>query len=74
MFFSKRSPNTLNILRHNTLYNKVTEVTMWTEPISYHAKKMILAPVKDAQKQIAHQNISLSLNLKQFTARSNGSV
>ena len=34
------------------------EVTIWTEPIFYHAKKMILAPVKDAQKQTAHQNIS----------------
>jgi hypothetical protein len=58
MFFSKRSPIIFNILRHNTLYKNVMEVTKWTELIFYHAKKIILAPVKDAQKQTAHQNIS----------------
>jgi hypothetical protein len=47
-----------NILRHNTLYNNMMEVTIWTERIFYHAKKIVLALVKDAQKQIAHQNIS----------------
>jgi hypothetical protein len=58
MLFSKRSPDTLNISRHNTLYKNMMEVTIWTETILYHAKKIILAPVKDAQKQTAHQNIS----------------
>jgi hypothetical protein len=58
MLFSKLSPNISVILRHNTLYKNAMEVTKWTEPIFYHAKKIILAPVKDAQKQTAHQNIS----------------
>ena len=40
------------------------DMTIWTELIFYHAKKIVLALVKDAQKQIAHQNISKSLNLK----------
>jgi hypothetical protein len=36
------------------------DVTKWTELIFYHAKKIVLAHVKDAQKQTAHQNISKS--------------
>ena len=42
-----------NILRHNTLYKNVMDVKRWIELISYHAKKIVLALVKDAQKQIA---------------------
>jgi hypothetical protein len=42
-----------NILRHNILYKNAMDVTIWTELIFYHAKKIVLALVKDAQKQIA---------------------
>jgi len=34
------------------------EVIKWTELIFYHAKKIVLAHVKDAPKQIVPQNIS----------------
>jgi hypothetical protein len=59
-----------NILRHNTLYKKIMDVIIWTELTFYPAKKIVSAHVKDAQKQIAHQNISKTLNLKLFIARS----
>ena len=58
VFFAKFLSKSYNILRHNTLYNNVMEVIMWTELIFYHAKKIVLALVKDAPKQIVQQNIS----------------
>jgi len=56
-FFSKLFISILHILRHNTLYKNM-RVTLWTERIFYHAKKIVLALVKDARKQTALQNIT----------------
>jgi len=57
-FLAKFLSKSYNILRHNTLYNNMMEVIKWTELIFYHAKKIVLAHVKDAPKQIVPQNIS----------------